>query len=241
MITLFAISLIFLIAGFIQGFSGFGSALFAMPLLSFLIDTRTAVPLCVLNSLIIATYLFIELKNHMEREMILPLIIGSLPGILIGIIFLKNAESESIQILLGLLIIAYGIYSLMTRGGQGSIHPLWGYIAGFFTGFIGSAFSAGGPPAVIYTSLTGWTKNQVKATLTGFFFFSSIITVSLHAVSGFTTHRVITYFFASALFVLIGTHTGSRFYSTMSRQRYIRSLLILLIILGIMMSLSASY
>jgi uncharacterized membrane protein YfcA len=210
-----------------------------MPLLSFLIDARIAVPLCVLNSLIIASYLFIELKNHMVREKILPLIIGSLPGIAMGIIFLKNAESESIQLLLGLLIVSYGVYSLKTQAVARSIHPLWAYLAGFCTGFIGSAFSAGGPPTVIYTSLTGWTKNQVKATLTGFFFFSSIITVALHAVSGFTTERVITYFFASALFVLIGTHTGSRFYGTVSRQRYIRSLLILLIILGIMMSFAA--
>jgi uncharacterized membrane protein YfcA len=212
-----------------------------MPILTLFIDARTAVPLCVLNSLIISTYLFIELKGHMERNKILPLITGSLPGILTGIIFFKNAESESIQLLLGLLIISYGLYSLMTHRGPGSIHPLWAYPAGFCTGFIGSAFSAGGPPAVIYTSLTGWAKNQVKATLTGFFFFSSVLTVALHAASGITTDRVIKYFFASSLFVLIGTHIGSRLYGSVSRQRYIKSLLILLIILGIMMSFSALY
>lgn len=239
MMTLFLISLIFLVAGFIQGLSGFGSALFAMPLLSFLIDARTAVPLCILNSLLITAYLSIEMKSHMEKGKILPLFIGSLPGISIGVILLKSSESDSIKLVLGVLIILYGVYALVSHAGPIRMHRLWAYLAGFCTGFIGSALSAGGPPAIIYTSLTGWSKDHIKATLTGFFFFSSIVTVVLHTVSGIITGQVITYFLASALFVLTGVYTGSWFYRTMTRTKYVRSLLLLLIILGTMMSLSA--
>lgn len=239
MITLILISLIFLLAGFIQGFSGFGSALLAMPLLTLFLDARVAVPLSVLNSILITSYLTLKLKNHMEKKKILPLVLGSLPGTYIGVSFLMTAESDIIKLLLGMLIVSYCLYSLLMRSTQWKIHHLWAYPAGFCTGFIGSAFSAGGPPAIIYTSLTGWSKDQIKATLTGFFFISSIVTAALQITSGLMTEQVFNYFYASALFVLIGVYAGSRLYSRISSQTYIKIILIVLIILGAIMIVSA--
>ncbi len=239
MITFALVSLIFLLAGFIQGLSGFGSALLAMPLLTLFIDVKTAVPLCMLNSLLIASYLSLQLKDYMEREKILPLIAGSLPGIYLGVTFLKSAESMLIQILLGVIIISYGVYSLVFQPRTRKIHRIWSYIAGFGTGFIGAAFSAGGPPAIIYTTLTGWSKDYIKATLTGFFFVGSLISAFAHAVSGLTNTLVIKYFFVSFVFVLLGVYIGSRLYNRTNRQEYIRIILFILIILGLIMIISA--
>jgi uncharacterized membrane protein YfcA len=64
MTTFLFISLIFFIAGFIQGLSGFDSALFAMTLHTFLIDVKTAVPLCILNSILITLFLSLQLKHY---------------------------------------------------------------------------------------------------------------------------------------------------------------------------------
>ena len=103
MLTLMLVCLIFLLAGFIQGLSGFGSALLAMPLLTIFIDVKIAVPLCILNSLLMTSYLVFELKDYMERKKIFPLLLGSIPGIYIGVNFLINAEPYLIKILLGVL------------------------------------------------------------------------------------------------------------------------------------------
>lgn len=237
--TLLSISLIFLFAGFTQGFSGFGSALFAMPLLTLFIDTKVAVPLCILNSVLITIYLTIKLRGYMERNKILPLLVGCLPGIYAGVTFLKQMESESIRFLLGALIISYGLYSLFYQSGAGTVHRIWGYVAGFFTGFIGSAFSVGGPPAIIYTSLSGWSKDQIKATLTGFFLTSSIVTAAVHAATGLTTGLVLKYFYFSGLPVLAGVYAGSLLYSRVTSREYLRVILAVLILLGVMMCLSS--
>lgn len=241
MLTFLFISLIFFIAGFIQGLSGFGSALFAMPLLTFFIDVKTAVPLCILNSILITLYLSLQLRHYMDKKKILPLFFGSLPGIYLGAAFLKNVEADSIKLLLGVLIVWYGLYSLLVQPVQRGIHRLWGFVAGFFTGFIGSAFSAGGPPAIIYTSLTGWSKEHIKATLTGFFLSASAVTAAVHAASGLTNMLVLKFFLSSAVFLMAGVYTGSRLYSMVSRQGYIRVILVTLIILGLMMVLPAVF
>jgi uncharacterized membrane protein YfcA len=240
MLTLIFISIIFLAAGFIQGLAGFGSALIAMPLLTIFIDVKVAVPLCILNSLLITTYLFFKLKDYMERRKIAPLIAGSLPGIYLGVTFLTSVDSDIIKILLGLLIITYSTYSLAVNPRPRNIRQIWAYAAGFGTGFIGSAFSAGGPPAIIYTTLTGWSKDHIKATLTGFFFVSSLITVVVHAASGLTDALVMKYFFVSAVFVLAGVYGGSLLYDRVNRHGYIRIILIALIVLGLTMIFSSA-
>ncbi len=238
MFTIVLIAFIFLAAGFIQGLSGFGSALLAMPLLTMFIDLKIAVSLCILNSLLITSYLSLKLRNYMERDKILPLIIGSIPGTIIGVMFLKNAESDILKLLLGMLIVFYCIFSLICKPAPRALHRAWSYLAGFGTGFIGSAFGAGGPPVIIYTTLTGWSRDHIKATLTGFFFTSSLITAILFALNGLTSILVIKYFMISALFVLAGVYAGLKLYDRVNRQAYIRIILITLILLGLMMIFS---
>ena len=48
---------IFLLAGGVQGVTGFGSALVAIPLLSLVMDVKQAVPLAILNGLVVTTTL----------------------------------------------------------------------------------------------------------------------------------------------------------------------------------------
>jgi len=239
MLTLILISSIFFLAGIVQGISGFGSALIAMPLLTLFIDVKTAVPLCILHSVLMTSYLSLKMKSHLEKKKILPLLLGSLPGIYFGVTFLKNVDSDVIKLLLGILIVAYSMYSYFLRPQPKTLHKAWAYIAGFGTGFIGSAFSAGGPPTIIYTTLTGWSKDYIKATLTGFFLISAIITAVVHAATGLTTALVIKYFLISSAFVLIGVYAGTKLYNRVSTEVYIKVILILLVILGGMMCITA--
>ena len=187
MTVFFIAGFIFLLAGFVQGLTGFGSALVAIPLLCFIIDIKTAVPLCMLNGLIITSYLAFKLRHHLDRDKISPLLIGSLPGIAVGVSLLKQVDASYIRYGIGALLIIYSLFNLIFSPRPLNPGKTWGYLAGFLTGTIGAAFSAGGPPAIIYTTLTSWKKDEIKATLTGFFAITGLITVIVHAVSGITT------------------------------------------------------
>lgn len=233
------VAVIFLAAGFTQGVSGFGSALVAMPLLLFFIDAQIAVPLCMLNGLIITAFLSLQLRRNVDWRKISPLLIGCLPGIYVGACFLKEADSDLIKLLLGVMLVCYASYSMFFKLRPRRIASCWPYIAGFFTGVIGSAFSAGGPPAIIYTTLTGWGKDDIKATLSVLFFVTGICMAVAHALTGLTTVVVLRYFSGSAAFVLLGVVAGSFFYGKVEKETYLRLLLYLLLVLGVMMILSA--
>ncbi len=229
------IGLIFLLAGFIQGMTGFGSALVAIPLLTLFLDIKSAVPLCMLNSLVITTFLSLKMRQHLDRKKITPLCLAAVPGIIVGSTLLKHVSSTVIRISMGILLIVYSLYSLFSKPKPRKLHKAWSYVAGFTSGAIGAAFSAGGPPTIIYTTLNGWTKDEIKATLSGFFLFNSYLTASAHAVSGLTTLQVFSFFLASAPFVLLGTVLGSICYGRIPRALYLQLIFAFLVLMGTMM------
>ena len=233
------ISLIFFSAGLLQGVSGFGAALLAMPLLVLVLDVREAVTLSLLNGLIITLFMSVHLKRHLDWRKILPLVVGCLPGIYAGVTLLKRMNPAIMKVCLGVLIVAYALYCLTGRIKTRKMSRGWAYVAGFATGTIGSAFSTGGPPTIIYTTLTGWNKDQIKATLSAFFLFTSVLSLGAHAASGLTTPHVLRLFGVSALPVLAGVFLGSQFSMRLATKTYLTIIYYLLIALGVMLIVSA--
>jgi len=234
--TIFLISsLIFLLAGLIQGLTGFGGGLVAIPLLCLIMDVKTAVPLSILSGLVITTTMAYELRRLLEWRKILPLLIGSIPGVLVGTVLLKQADPVAINRILGLLLICISSFNLTIKPKPVNPSSIWGYIAGFFSGAITASVGAGGPPAIIYTTLNDWKKDEIKATLTGFFVLNGYVTAAVHAVNGMITPIVLGYFASTLCFVLAGTFVGSRISGRIHRRTYLRIVYLLLMGLGLMM------
>jgi len=234
------IGAIFLLAGFTQGVSGFGSALVAMPLLTMFMDVQTAVPLCMLNGLVITLSLSLQLRRHIDWLRIRSLLIGCLPGIVFGLVVLKSISSTILQVCLGVLIIGYAAYSLLGKVRRPrTISCIWPYIAGFWTGGISSALGAGGPPTIIYVSLTDWSNDEIKAELSIFFFISGIVTALGLALSGFITPLVLHEFIRSVPFTVMGVWAGVHLYTRINRRHYIKIMLWLLLLMGITMLVSS--
>ncbi|ADW16892.1 protein of unknown function DUF81 [Desulfobulbus propionicus DSM 2032] len=228
-------SLIFLFAGTVQGLTGFGAGLLAIPLLCLIMDVKLAVSVCIISTLLISTTLAWELRRFLDRRKILPLLLGSLPGIYTGTLLLKTIDPNLIKTLLGLLLIGVSCFNLVFT--PKAINPAraWGYIAGFFSGAINATVAAGGPPAIIYTTLHDWKKEEIKATLTGFFMINGYLTAGVHAFSGLIGAQTLGYFAVTLPFVLAGTMIGSRIGGRINRRRYLQLVYGLLMGLGILM------
>ncbi len=226
---------IFFLAGCVQGLTGFGAGLVAIPLLCLIIDIKIAVPLCILNGLIITSYLAVKLRAFLDNKKIIPLLLGSIPGVVLGASLLKYINPDHIRILLGILLVSYSGYNLFARPKPLNPPVIWGYIAGFFTGAITALLSAGGPPAIIYTTLTGWKKEEIKATLTGFFVFNAIFAAVAHTANGLMTLMTLKFFAVTAPFVFIGTALGSKLTDRINRKMYLQIVYGFLIIMGVIL------
>ena len=177
-------------------------------------------------------FLLIQLRPHLDLKKIIPLFLGAIPGIPLGVLFLKKINPVIIYWILGLILIGYSGYMLFFKSQNKGINERWGYGFGFLSGFIGGGMSAGGPPVIVYTSLQDWKKDIIKVTLQGFFVVSGLLTILIHALSGLTTSLVIRYYLISIPMLIVGTYLGSFYYKKISEESYRRLLLTLLAALG---------
>ncbi len=221
------------LAGFIQGLSGFGSVLLSLPLMVLFLDIREAIPLVNLMGVILTVLLIFQLRAHWEWGKIWPLLAGALPGIPVGVYLLKRMDPAHVQIVLGMVLLAYAIYGLLFRLPIGRVGGPWAYFFGFFAGGLGGAVSASGPPVIVYTSLQHWTKHQIKVTLQGFFIVSGLLVGVFHAANGLITDGVIGNFLVSIPTLLAGTWAGSLLYGKFKEEGYRRVMLLLLGALGV--------
>jgi uncharacterized membrane protein YfcA len=233
MLTYILVILTLFVAGILHGFSGFGSVLLSLPILSIFLGIKTVVPVVALAALSMTVILLIQLRPHISWPRIYPLILGAIPGILVGAFLLKRLDQHLLRLLLGTVLVGYAIYGLASAPHKKNIPDRWAYVFGFISGCLGGALSAVGPPIVAYVSLKDWNKDEIKATMQGFFLTSGILVVVVFALNRLITPTVLHLFGVSLPFVVLGTVLGSLYYSTVRDESYRKTLLVFLALLGV--------
>src|SRR6267378_5765262 len=130
--------------GFIQGLTGFGSALVTIPLATFFVPLPFALAVfAVVDS---ANGLRLGLEN--PRNAVLGDVARMVPLMIVGIVtgttLLVNLPRNASLIALGAFVLGYAIYSLSRRGAPAAVNPNWAFLAGFCGGLSGTLFGAGG-------------------------------------------------------------------------------------------------
>ena len=219
-------------AAFVHGLVGFAFALLAVPLLSFLWPLREIVPLMALLGGVLNGLLLFSLRRHFHIERIKSLFVGAIPGVVCGSLFLSHAPEEILRWVLGITLISYGFYGLFRPHPKIILSEKWGYFFGFLAGALGAALNTPGPPVVVYVTLKGWPKDEVKSTLQGYFLVLLLLVISSHVLEGLVTILTIQRFFKLAPLVILGLFLGHKIYYFLSAEHYLRLLYLLLIIAG---------
>ncbi len=227
--------LIIAFAGFTQGFSGFGFVLVALPWLTLLLPIKTVVPLLNLMFCCINLVLMVQLRRHLQWSKVIPLLLASLFGIPLGVYFLKTVAPWKLELLLGAVLISFPFYYRYTNLNILRLHPGWAYLAGFCSGCLGGSLGTYGPPIIVYAALQPWDKDEIKATLVGFFFIASLVTCGFQAYGRLLTAQVVTMVFWSFPFLALGVFCGSFCYAKTASENYRRAITAMLFAMGLLL------
>ena len=227
--------LIIFISTLIRSTFGFGNALIAMPLLILILGTKTAAPLVALVGIVIALVMLLREWQEVDFKAAFYLILSTLAGIPLGLFFLKSTPEGIVKMILGLVLIGFGLYNLsglqlpsLKRGTM--VFPF-----GLLAGILGGAYNANGPPVVIYGVMRGWGKEKFRATLQGYFLISSALIVSGHGISGLWTRSVLVYFLASIPIVVLAVLLGDWMVQKISGEHFNRAINLFLVAAGFLM------
>ena len=156
-------------------------------------------------------------------------------GLPLGLVLLSSLPENTVRIILGLILTGFGIYNLAGIKLPVLENPMLAVPFGFLAGILGGAYNANGPPVVIYGVMRGWKKETFRASLQGFFFVSSILIVSGHALSGFWSRQVLISFFISFPAIIGAVFLGEWVAIKITQKDFNRVIYVFLILMGILM------
>ena len=205
-ITTVEVLFVVFIATLIRSAFGFGEALVAVPLLALWIPLEVAAPLAVLISITVAGIVVVQDWKKIHLRSTAWLVISTLFGIPLGLMLLTSSHQRIVKATLGVVIIAFSVYSLIGRTPlelKRDSRP-WLLICGFFAGVLGGAYGMNGPPLVIYGAMRRWSAQHFRATLQGYFLPASIIGMAGYWLAGLWVHAVTHYYLLSLPVTLLG-------------------------------------
>lgn len=222
---------------------GFGEALIAVPLLSLFLPMGTAVTLAVMMSILVALVVVIHDHSKIHFHSAKWLLLSAILGIPIGLFILSQGNELLIKIILGLVIILYSIYSLMGKNTfkLEKDSNLWLFICGFFSGVLGGAYGANGPPLVIYGNLRQWDAQYFRATLQAYFLPAGLLSIIGYASEGFIDRATMLHFAYCIPAIVPAIFIGRYLNKKIKDQSFYKYVYCGLILIGLVMILDSLF
>ena len=214
------IPLITLLAFFIKGVTGFGTALIMVPILTVLVGIHHAVVVSSILDVLGGVILFIRNPVADSRQFWVPMALGMVAGSVIGGIILKIVPMHGFELIMGTVIIFLGLWFLAGRGGKDeSTLPATppqtatsvDVGVSTFSGFCGGLFGISGPPIVFYLG-NRLAKTAFRSTLIAVFMCGGIARVMTYSVTGLVDFTTLSLSLISIPGLLLGLYCGNHLF-----------------------------
>ncbi len=228
-----SVVLIMFLAALLQGVVGFGFALVAMPLLALSMDAPSAAALVALTGVVLSAIIAGQNWKDIHFGEVAGLIVSAALGVPLGVYFLASAPKAPLLIALGIVIIAFALFSLL-RPPTGELKDRrWRYAAGFAGGVLGGAYNIPGPPVIFYGAMRRWSPARYLGVTQAFFFPVSVMIATGHAVAGFWSREVLTLFVYALPGAVIASFIGRRVATRLSPEMLSKAVYGLCLVLGL--------
>jgi uncharacterized protein len=197
---------------------GFGISAILMSFLPLILPLSTVIPLVAIISLVATGIVAWKTKTIGLSKYLWPLLVGSLVGVPLGLVFLQIISEAVLTLVLGGLLIIYVLFNLFFKGrrflGAGRIG---GLLMGVLAGFFDASFNVSGPLVGMYLlSNDNLSKYENKDLITTYMFLTGLVIVAGHAIFGRLNREVSYYSLLSLPFLFLGIWVGQKLFAKTS-------------------------
>lgn len=203
-----AVAIAFLAAA-CQSLTAFGFALVAVPLLSLAWDVKPAVVTSTVLGTLILLPLLYEVRGRVPVGRVVPVLVGGLAGIPIGVLILERIDATSLEIVVASVVIVGSLLIYFSPSLNLKRPPLsLSLLVGGLCGALRASTSMGGPPVVLYALALEREIERFRATLLAVFLPTSIVTIAALAIAGRVTTDVLLVSVVAQPAVVLGSLSG---------------------------------
>lgn len=212
-ITALFVAGVILLAGVVQTVTGFGFALVAAPLLTFVLTPKEAVLTVLFIGILVKGYAVGQTWREGQFSRIMIVFAASMAGALPGALALRAVSDAGLKVFIGLALLAATLAIYADVRVRIRRHGLAQTLVGFVSGFLATTTSISGPPVVLYMINEGEDKAVMRANLARYFFLGNAAAL---VIAGFTgtmlTAELVWYSVASLPAIVLGWWLGEKIF-----------------------------
>jgi uncharacterized membrane protein YfcA len=230
-----------MVAGFVQGLSGFAFGMVAMSIWVWGVEPHVAAVMVVFGGLTGQLVAAVSSRRGLRMAALWPFLAGAVVGIPIGVAVLPLMNPVLFKLTLGLLLMVFCPAMLLAQrfpriqfGGR-----LADGVAGAAGGVMGGIGGFTGVIPTLWLTLRGFDKELQRSLIQNFNLAALSMTMAAYLVTGVVTRDMIPLFALVAPALLIPSLLGARLYVGLSEIGFRRVVLALLTASGVVMVASA--
>ncbi len=221
------------ISGVVRGFSGFGSALIYIPLISAIYDPRTAAASLLLIDTLCSVPFAIQTMPHCNWREIGPVTLGAAIALPLGVAALAVLDPLLLRWFISFLVLAAVVALVAGWRYRGRPTNFAAFITGTLSGFGAGAAQIGAPPLLVF-----WLGGQnsaatVRANIMVFFMGQGALSIAAYAYGGLFTANTLSLSLLFALPFAIPLWIGARWFAGASELLYRRVAYIIIAFAGL--------
>ena len=223
------------IAGFVQGLSGFAFGLVAMSVWAWTVDPKVAAVLATFGALTGQTIAAVMVRRGFDKRLLLPFVIGGLAGVPIGVWLLPRLDVALFKACLGGLLVPWCLAMLFARNLP---RVRWGGrvadgVSGFLGGICGGVGGFTGPIPTLWCTLRGLPRDVQRSVVQNFNLSMLAVAFAAQVGAGNVSAAMLPMLGIVAVCVLVPVLLGARLYIGISDTAFRQIVLGLLTLSGI--------
>lgn len=244
-------SVVVAVSAAVQGMTGFGFAVLAVPILVVLHDPRDAVVLAALLSTMGAIAMWWRTRGEVRTGTAAPLVVGGLAGLPLGLVALHRFDAAWLKLAAGLVTLAFGAALLagaLRRPGRRAVEPAgagpagWRRLAtGVVSGVLAGSLGMPGPPLMVLLHHEGARKRVYRATSFAYFILIYPVVAAGMLASGLASPGVLLASVTHLPALALGTLLGDVGHDMITQHRFTLGVLALLAAAGALSALSGAW
>lgn len=223
------------VAGFVQGLSGFAFSMVALSIWAWAVEPRLAAAMGVFGGLTGQVLAAVTVRRGFDLKRLLPFLAGGVAGIPIGAMLLPHLDVTLFRAVFGALLVTWCPAMLMARrlphvtaGGR------WADgVAGAAGGVMGGLGGFTGAIPTLWCTLRGFDKDAQRAIIQNFNLAALSVTMLTYLATGVVTRDMLPMFAIVAPAMLVPALLGARLYIGISEATFRKVVLSLLTVSGV--------
>lgn len=236
-----ACGLIVFLTAVMRGYTGFGFALVAVPLLALIVDPVTAVPMVLMLEVVGSLQLLPGLWRSAHLRSVAWLVAGALLATPIGIYGLATLPADVMRLVIALVVLATTCAMAAGLKARGEPQGLATLGVGALSGLLNGGAAMSGPPVVLFYLSSQTAMHVGRASIILYFFLSDTIAVAFAGASGLVKPSTLVLSLVTVPALFVGQIIGSRLFGSPLQRHYrVVATVILLAVSGVAIVQSTS-